>query len=148
MSIAEFLAARLDVDEAVALDATAGPWQQAPTTRRHITATGSTEEIVYTTTPEPGAISLTVASTGVERDRQNLRNAEHIARHDPARALREIASKRAILELHANGTPGVDYCKSCWDGNTPLDWPCPTLRALAAVHADHPDYEPEWAPRT
>jgi len=25
------------------------------------------------------------------------------------------------------------------------DWPCPTLRAFAAVYAGHPDYRPEWA---
>jgi hypothetical protein len=25
-----------------------------------------------------------------------------------------------------------------------IPWPCPTLRLLAAVYADHPDYREEW----
>ncbi len=26
------------------------------------------------------------------------------------------------------------------------EWPCPTIRALASVYADHPDYQQEWRP--
>ena len=77
-----------------------------------------------------------------------------------ARARREVAAKRAIAELHY----GPDACMACatWDSpprgyERPLGsrfdimgycvpWPCPTLRALAAVYSDHPDYDPGWAP--
>jgi hypothetical protein len=55
--------------------------------------------------------------------------ADHIARHDPARVLAECAAKRAIVAL-GEFTEG-----SYWDA----------LGALAAVHAGHPDYDPEWA---
>ena len=27
-----------------------------------------------------------------------------------------------------------------------FDYPCLTLRALAAVYSDHPDYDPAWRP--
>lgn len=82
---------------------------------------------------------------------------EHIARHDPARVLAECAAKRAIVDEHDEVTPGVlprgvaDTCGRCADveeadfGGTPMvRWPCPTLRHLAAVYADHPDYRDEW----
>lgn len=81
--------------------------------------------------------------------------AAHVAHHDPARAFAECAAKRAIIEMHkvivvwpegTGGskyyTGGVDVCASC-DERTHV--PCPTLRALAAVYADHPDYQQEWA---
>lgn len=52
-----------------------------------------------------------------------------LARHDPARALREAALKRAIL--------GQYRTAAGWSSdNRPL-----SLRVLAAVWSDHPDYE-------
>jgi hypothetical protein len=68
--------------------------------------------------------------------------AAHIARHDPARVLREVAAKRAVLlALYATGRP-----------TTMSEQPSPTaslarlaLRHMAAVWSDHPDYKPEWA---
>ena len=47
--------------------------------------------------------------------------------YDERRVLAECAAKRAILRL-------------------PVRYPCPTLRILAEVYADHPDYLPEWKP--
>jgi len=58
----------------------------------------------------------------------------HIARHDPARAFREVAFKRAIL--------GQYQTAAGWSSD---NWPLP-LRLLAAVWSDHPDYRPEWKP--
>lgn len=49
----------------------------------------------------------------------------HIARHDPARVLAECAAKRAVIVYS----------------------PPKTLQHLAAIYADHPDYQQEWAPR-
>jgi hypothetical protein len=68
----------------------------------------------------------------------------HIARHDPARVLRrQVPAMRAILGLHVpledSGEP--PQCVIC------LEYvPCRTLRYLAAVYSDHPDYRPGWAP--
>ena len=83
----------------------------------------------------------------------------HIARHDPARALREVAAKRAILAAHGPdpidkfggiAKPRCLVCLAGRDGYEELwvadSWPCLTLRLLAAVYSDHPDYQQEWAP--
>jgi hypothetical protein len=69
----------------------------------------------------------------------------------PSAVLAECKAKRAISELHTDRDGDCEQC-SCygWFASTdgPHDYeefPCPTLRALAAVYADHPDYLPEWA---
>ena len=78
------------------------------------------------------------------------------------RTVAEVASKRAILDLHrdlgadfynpdhpdadADGVVrpnGTHECASCHHE----EWPCPTVRYLATVYADHPDYSAEWAPQ-
>ena len=80
---------------------------------------------------------------------------DHIARHDPARVLAEIAAKRQILDEHFNVNEGS--CGTCVEGkwgypthggSLPQDYPCPTLRLLALPYADHPDYRDEWRPAT
>jgi hypothetical protein len=92
-------------------------------------------------------------------------NREHAARHDPARVLREVEAKRQILALH-HPSPGlrhpvtdyhVDICAACdvpelpqaeWehiDGFDGSIYPCDTVRALAAVWSDHPDFDPAWS---
>lgn len=82
----------------------------------------------------------------------------HIARWDPARVLAECEAKRRIVELHTvDGTvrlrstdEKVYVCRTCSledePPSGPMEWPCDTLRALAAVYADHPDYRDEWKP--
>ena len=84
--------------------------------------------------------------------------AQHIARHDPARVLAEVESKRYLLRLHAphevdgpvmriNGKDQVvpnTNCLSCSDRNPPT-WPCATLKALVGPYAGHPDCPPELA---
>jgi hypothetical protein len=70
----------------------------------------------------------------------------HIARHDPARVLREVATKRRLIGRYraALAARAADYDPPDYD---------PTLGALhgqmrdeAATWSDHPDYRPEWAP--
>lgn len=72
--------------------------------------------------------------------------AAHIARHDPARVLADIAVKRRIVKLHSvlDGTGGD------WDTDPPArcaecrdEHPCTTLCLLALPYADHPDYDDE-----
>lgn len=71
----------------------------------------------------------------------------------PNRVLAECAAKRRIVALHEHdlsGTYGsIPGCWCCDDdrdyGLIPAGW-CETLRALAVVYADHPDYRPEWSP--
>ena len=66
--------------------------------------------------------------------------ARHIALHDPVRVLADLAAKRAVIDLHvAEDGQHPDFC-----GHDRHELPCPTLRLLASVYADHPDYRKEW----
>lgn len=142
VTLTEFVAARLDEDEAAAFNAarTDGTdWRP-----RSGIGIGHT---VYAPLREPGQRG--VADVATEEA------AAHIARHDPARVLREVEAKRAILAEHTPETPdygpfkGEPQCGSCGavssDAYYGIDWPCGTLRHLAAVYSDHPDYDPAWA---
>lgn len=72
------------------------------------------------------------------------------------RMLAEVTAKRAILELHTAGYPvtypkpsGQPTCGVCHAGGfdwEPENWPCATVRAIAAVYSGHADYDPAWAP--
>lgn len=75
--------------------------------------------------------------------------------HRRSRMLAECAAKRKIIEDHgyvhevinwADGSSGDAWCRTCGSvDDSPVEWPCRTLRALAAVYADHADYQQEWA---
>jgi hypothetical protein len=80
---------------------------------------------------------------------------EHCAQQNPTRSLAECAAKRAIIDEHEviHKIYLKDYCSTCADwensevgeGPPGIEWPCPTLTTMAAVYADHPDYQQEWA---
>jgi len=63
------------------------------------------------------------------------------------------AAKRKIIGFHLRDDDvqrmvyGDIYpCTECGDvDDSPVEWPCRTLRALAAVYKDHQDYQQEWA---
>ena len=79
---------------------------------------------------------------------------EHIAQHDPARALAAAAAHRVIVDQHTPETVDegwnltVTYCRTCrYDSGLDRDvFPCRTLRALASTWSGHLDFDPEWAP--
>ncbi len=81
-------------------------------------------------------------------------DAVHIARHDPARVLREIDAKRQIIDQCAYwneraASEAVDPPKSPQPGldlGLLLDAMNPVLRLLALPYADRPDYREEWRP--
>jgi Family of unknown function (DUF6221) len=58
-------------------------------------------------------------------------------RYDPARVLREVAAKRAIirLALSRRGAPPEE-------SHVVID---EMVGALASVYADHPDFDPAWS---
>lgn len=90
--------------------------------------------------------------------------AAHIAAWDPARVLAWCAAIRAVVELHrheAKGpgpvlydgsrdlNEGVFGCVICSCVDDDPGWHftggwCDTLRQLAAIWADHPDFDPAW----
>lgn len=71
---------------------------------------------------------------------------------DPARLLAECEAKRRIIELHGPEASvmwlGTFPCRTCsYDGDEETNWvntPCPTLCALAAPYAAHPDFDAAW----
>lgn len=149
-----FIRARLDEDEQAALAAA----QKSNRAWRYTVIEG-----------EPDGYSLDLSDERVlivdwtDEDELLPSEAAHIARHDPARVLREVEAKRKIIDehfgfLHPSGNPDR-ACRRCSDRRTDDDplvhddrWltlepaPCPTLRLLALPYADSPDYREEWKP--
>lgn len=157
--LVDWLRQQLDEDELVARGATAGPWnaecanvQTAYEFDRpgHI-HNGQRRPIAY------------LAATAGKREVEE-RNAEHIARWDPARVLAEVEAKRRVLDLHAparrrlqlvpedgNGTTtfGFYVCPICVPhivehGQDFDEGPCRTVRLLAQPYAGRPGWREEW----
>lgn len=141
MTIAEFLMARYDEDEAVARDTLANalaPWDQA-------------RQILY--------------RAGWHSERAEA----HIERWHPARVLADIAAKRAIVALHESwpvlveGKPefeaSSDVAEMVMRVTRQIAWltnqeyrkrfgdeppTAPMLRALAQPYIEHADFDPAW----
>lgn len=168
MNIRKFLEARIAEDEAVARAATDGPWRYDPRKVWHQDAeklamaragnpfvTGGEEFVAAGPDDGRNETTIGVAVTGPEDHPQSMADAAHIARHDPARVLAECAAKRAIITEHGlSEVASLDretwgrltlICRTCAVGPRQVVAPCPTLRHLAAMYADHPDYNTEWA---
>jgi hypothetical protein len=119
VAIDEFLLARIREDEAAANAAADGPWSIV-------------HGRIWTGPEGPGGTELFRASGS----RAWYPDAVHIVRNEPRRVLAECASKRALLDAvkaHADGE---------WEDD-PIHHQ--VLAAMAAVYADHPDYEPAWS---
>lgn len=85
---------------------------------------------------------------------------EHIMRWTSARVLAEVAAKRRIVEIHCRMVHEMDnhypvkegwtryVCARCGDSgeDTPVEFPCETLRLLALPYAEHESYRAEWKP--
>ena len=72
----------------------------------------------------------------------------HIARHDPARVLREVTAKRAIVTRYAAVRRAFgDREGGLWPDVTRREksHAYATLCDLAGIWSDHPDYRDEWA---
>lgn len=59
----------------------------------------------------------------------------HIARHDPARVLRQCAAIRATMSFYASLTSASQQ----------IEFEDHVLAAVAAIWSAHPDYQQEWA---
>jgi hypothetical protein len=108
---------------------------------------------------EHAALEANGWDTGSREEGQPVAWVVYLRNMPPARALREIEAKRAILAGHLpiESIYGL-ACKRCvsWQDSPgdlsefglaiPDPWPCLPVRAIAAVHSDHPDYDPAWAP--
>ena len=150
MTIVEFLNARLDEDEAVAHaaidpDSPDAHWHwidyanEVPARPEDGYFFGvslcTTKKFLH---PLTGSHLPSVAITTADEMPEGV--GTHIARHDPARVLREIAAKRALLALASEAlgddttVPDAEYMAG------------EIVKALAPVYSDHPDYQQEWKP--
>ncbi|WP_329308359.1 DUF6221 family protein [Streptomyces microflavus] len=138
-ALVAFLKDRLDDDERVARAATEGPWRV------------DSEDFAEAIYDARNQVVVGGGRWGGEASVfDTTEDAIHIARHDPARTLREVEAKRGLLDLHRqveDPQEMQDYCTECDLGRDKYPYyPCTTLRLLAAVYADHPDYLPGWQP--
>lgn len=134
--IVEFIRARLDEDERIARAAGAGPWR-------------------YRDHPADRALVVDAAGEVVVYDEgwPSEDQGRHMARHDPARVLREVAAKWAILaetlayEAKIDGEWGcchrAEQIAAGQCATKPAD--VATLRWLASTWSDHADYDQAWA---
>lgn len=158
MTLIEFLRARLDEDEQLALACPyrswsadgppggtvmlcgdAGPSEPVPVS--YASSDGRLVEMRR----EPGRFVSHLAESVLihDPDEATLRNAAH---HDPVRVLAEVDVKRRIVEVVMeqwrpgdilNGSQGAD------DIDHQPPW---LLRVLALPYTDHPDYDESWRP--
>ena len=151
---AAFLAARLDEDEAAAKAAPGEHWKAF--TEDDIAGASVYDDQWLLLYPErydhDKPLSAKPGATGpqyIQRSRDAL--AAHIARHDPARVLREVAADRKLLaehhilaeyeaRAHLAGVGEPEYAYGFADGVALA------VRIRAERFADHPDYDPAWRP--
>jgi Family of unknown function (DUF6221) len=139
-TLVEFYAARLDEDEAAAKEAaedSGAEWSRNPEGLSGIVVAGG-EIVVY------------------DEGRPTEAEADHIARHDPVRVLREVAAKRAILAEYKESLQfPYDLPEGIADGRDDdererdaylIDVLDGVVRHLAAVYSGHPGYREEWKP--
>jgi hypothetical protein len=148
VTLSEFLAARLDEDEAVAKGGAKGPgsaWD--------VNSQGQDRE-------RDGVLW--------DKDRANIiawfdsemAACVHAARHDPRRVLREVEAGRQLLSAYGDA---VDWLSAAGDDDSDIfsdderpakvQWYGGVVEALtaalairAAVWSDHPDYDLAWRP--
>ncbi|PZS13677.1 MAG: hypothetical protein DLM57_16100 [Pseudonocardiales bacterium] len=120
MTLVEFLQARLAEDELIALAATDGSQQW----RTHYD---------YRDVKDEDGHYVVQADTR----RPSLEQAAHIARHCPARVLREVEAKRAVIADYLRHDAAGDLLER--DAVEDL------LEELCSVYADHPDYIKSWS---
>jgi hypothetical protein len=144
--IVEFLTARLDEDEATAKAAGVGIRDTWHIIEWH---NGQFEDGLTVSVDVHGIAGTSITSGGAL-----LRvDGAHIARHDPARVLREVAAKREHLRMYVQQRGMLDHIRTYWDQFTHDTRITATalagvleavVRQDAAVYADHPDYNPAW----
>jgi hypothetical protein len=116
-SIVDFVRARLDDDENTARAALDGPgddgaWYTGSHEMNECRIEGH-DMIIY------------------DESGHTAEQAKHIARHDPARVLRQTEALRNI----------TDHAHYALDDDSRDE----ILRIIAAIWTDHPEYQPEWS---
>jgi hypothetical protein len=123
--LAQFLRARLDENAAVAEAARGrgdGRWHHDTSYPNGYVYDAGSQPVVY------------------DESTPSHEEADHIARHDPARVLRDVEARRGTLEFLVAELERTD---SPWWYDDKLER---LLKLSALPYADHPDYRTEWAP--
>jgi hypothetical protein len=142
----EFITARLDDDEQIARACGEGvtwavehrsDWETGdPAKPDPECAAGRCECCIVEGANPDGTAGMRIYDEGGH----DSHDAEHMARHDPARVLREVAAKRRILAAAAGYSPELEHGDNG-------EWAFEVvLRLLALPFADHPGYDPSWSP--
>lgn len=129
-----FLRERLDEDERSARRADEGPWR-LKTLGRH-------DQAAISTNATTGLVQLDGGPATA--------NGVHIARHDPARTLREAEAKRRLLRHYESAVIALRNAGPSGEIHDQMTSVVNTLRAVlrdqAQVYADHPDCKETWRP--
>lgn len=138
LTLSAFLLARYDEWEAIAREAGVEEWwllsANTPPFRK------GDREPKWIVDSGPRLISYEVTT---------MEAGDHIALNDPAFVLAQVASLRAVVELHESVEWGGHWrCGLCGSfgifETARLEYPCPTLLALAQPFRDHHDMRAEW----
>ncbi|MFE5790620.1 DUF6221 family protein [Rhodococcus erythropolis] len=134
--IVEFLEARLVEDEVMAHEAAqhlSGIWTfdngEADARRQELAKGGR-----FGAHPSVGGIT-----SGCRYNAES--EMKHIARHDPARVLREVSAKRIVMATIRR------RIEQGWGYHYNEDMLADDLAPLVIVYSDHPDYQHEWSYR-
>jgi hypothetical protein len=147
-AIVAFIEARLAEDKAAAKACPLEHWE----------ANGPPRDGRYIGPPEWYLVGRVDAHTGhLLAEGSQIHDRDHVclihaARHDPARVLRDVEAKRAILMRYETACRQADVAavdgggpeQQAWEkiaGALELD-----VRSLATVWSDHPEYQEGWKP--
>lgn len=137
-ALVQFLRDRLDDDERAARAATPGPWKV------------DDETFTESVGASDGVSVISGSRYGGGAPPVDTEDALHIARHDPARVLREVEAKRRIVDEIVPAMNGMD---DRIDGEWGVGAMDPSeyesvdlLKLLALPYADHADYRDDWRP--
>ncbi|TXS34750.1 DUF6221 family protein [Streptomyces sp. OR43] len=141
--LVQFIRARLDEDEQTAQDATGSEWGDVDPQQPYVIWDVKARQ-KNRTLMDVGRLASVVSPE----------NRAHIARHDPARVLREVAAKRLMLDEalasrhHVSSDQYETRPSATEAGREPTCWDScgrdarvhRTLELLAMPYVDHPDY--------
>jgi hypothetical protein len=125
VTLATWLLAQLDAEEAVARAATPGPWRVVE------------QQATVSVTNRWQRVALMQRRAN---DRLAEASAAHIAAQDPATTLARIAALREVVETCTMPLAATEECQLGWEsqGDT-------VLRALAQPYVGRPGFKEEWA---
>ncbi|MFE2941028.1 DUF6221 family protein [Streptomyces sp. NPDC059255] len=138
--LVKFLRHRLDEDERAALAASWDEWDGSHWTAHHREQHDGRWVIIDRA--DEGVTEVTPQAADDEAV------ARHIARHDPARAVRSVEAHRGLLKQYEEPETSAALPDSfnTYTARMQRAHLTAVFRHLALAYADHPDYRPAWRP--